>query len=864
MDPAKESTLASVFQFPQIRSQVAAIPLGVLVIVTPLLLGGAPAWSVPLSALLAAAAFAMAGLDPSSLRRDRVLRAWLALVAVMALQLVPLPPALLGLLDAVSAEASAHALDPWRIDRSGAWRALHHDPGTGLSDLVYLLGLGAAYLATRRVASREGLDRVLDAAAASMLLVAFLAAAHFLTGQDHVYGLYRPRVASPPILSPLLNPNHLAAFTGAGAIVWLGRALSTENTAHKLLRGVAAALCGAVCALTLSRGGVASAVGGVLVFLGMNARNEGTLREPRINRRLTVQSLGGIVAGLCVVGAGWWVASTSLAREYAQGDVSKFENVRRALGLLRGHALLGLGSGAMPVAAAASGRLNPEYTFLRVESLPVDLLVAFGVPATAFALYQLGRALKHWFPPGAAPPVSMAVWAALLSLVVHDLADFSLFLGANGYLAAVLAGLAAGWASRSWKRPLPRNSARREAPLALALVVLALGIVARNATLESDRDRVDAAIRTTPGFFRTDEARRVAERHPFDPYLRLSLGANAAAEGDAAALRFVSAAMRLAPTWAQPHLLLARVFAANGRRSQSLVELAEALRRSATLSRPAARLVLTLNPYPSVEQLDRVAPPGPAGLEFLENVAEGSRVAAFTEALDEVMLRRWPDNGLALVRRAQARLAANDPVGASGYCDRLLRVAPRHAEGPRCRAAVAEARDDLDGALTVLGDALARVDDRYPLLAMRARIYARRRDPASMRRETAAMLEAAGSDLTRLIEAHGLRGQLEESVGNLRGAYDAYERAHALAVPDQPFLLQIASLAARLRDRPALEQACAVLMERSPPDPSALRLCVRDPDAGVYRSVAAPSVDAAVTPGDDAGEGAMPALGAGR
>jgi len=851
VDLPKPRSLGSFIEIPKIRSRVAVWPLGLLVIGTPLLLGGALAWSVPLSALLATLALVISGVDPAR-RRDPIVYAWVVLCTITALQLLPLPPFLLTLLDARSAEASARALEPWRIDRAHAWRPLHHDPGTGLSDLVYLLGLGAAYLASARAAGRDGLERLLAVIAVAPFAVAFLGLSHLLTDQDALYAFYRPRVGPLPILSPLLNTNHLAALTGAGAILWLGWALSSDKPVVRALRGCGAAICAAVCALSLSRGGVAATAGGVLLFLGLRARNEGDLHAPKVRKIVSIETVAAVGLGGLILGLGWWVAAAGLSTEYLRGDVSKLDNFRRALGILRGHELLGVGSGALPVVVATSGRLSPEWTFLRVESLPLDLALSVGIPAALVSLWWVGRALRRWFPPGSAPPVAMAAWAALVSLLAHDLFDFSLFLGGTGYFAACLAGVCTAWASRRWRRPLPHTPSHRLLPLALVALVAVLGLRAAGSPLEAERDAVDLAVRTAPGYFRSPAAQAVCVRHPSDPYLRLALGAAAASEGDAMALRFVAASMRTAPDWAQPHLVLARILAATGRRSQSLVELREALHRSSALHGAGASFVLSLTPMPSVEALDRVAPQTVSGQVFLERVAEGSRSAAYIEALDAVILRRWPATLQALQRRAEGALAAGDPATARGFCARLRHEAPRNPAGYVCAARVMAATDNFDEALQTLQAAAARVNDAYPIHALRARYLGQRRQTEAMRQEMARMLESAGSELGRLVATHAQRAELEAALGNERGAYAAYELAHALTAPDQPYLLPMASLAARLRDRHALDAACTVLMERVPVPAEAAALCVRagTQDGGAPEGAGGPGLGVLLGVGD--------------
>jgi hypothetical protein len=819
-------------EVPRLRTRYSVPLLAAVVVGAMLLLGGAWAPSVPLLALVAGVALAVTGVDRSALRRDPVVPLFGALLAVSALQLAPLPGALLHLLDAASEEASRLAWSAWRIDRTSTWRALHRDPGTGRLDFVYLMGLAAAYLATVQAARRDGLERLYMACAASALLCAALGFAHLSTGQDLVYGYYRPAQAAPPVLSPLLNANHLAALMGVGVILWLGLALEADKALAKVIHGSAAVACGAICALTLSRGGVACAVGGVAVLFALDARTVG--EERKVRRRPALQTWLGYGAAAATFLGGAWLASSSLAREYGTGDRSKLEVFRRALGLLRGHELFGYGSGALPVVSVTAGRLDADRTFLRVESLPLDLVLGVGVIAGGAAMYFGVRALRRWFPPADAPPTALAAWAAVLSLVAHDLVDFSLYVGGVGYVAAVLAGVLSAWYARGWRKPLPRaESLVRWPGFAVALAVVALGATAWHSNLEADRDAVERSLRTTPSYFLTDDARAAVARHPSDPYLQLVLGSYAVSEGHPTALRFVARAMELAPTWAQPHLLLARILAAGNRRSQTLLEVSEVLTRTANSPGPCARVALRLRPPPTREELQRVAPRNWGGVAFLNGMALGAPDAAYAAMADGLLLERADDFVAALERRAYAARIAGDLDGAERYCARIERAQPAEPAGTVCLVEVQLSRGDAAEAMRSLDRALGRVRDKYPLHRSRARLFARRNDLAAMRRETAAMLETGGSDLQRLVLAHALRGELEANAGANRAAYTAYEMAHSLAVPETPYAMQMAVLASRMGDRPALEAQCGALLEREPVEPAARELC--DP-AGARRA----------------------------
>ncbi len=869
--------MAHRLELPRPRARYAVPLLAISVIGAPLCLGGAPAWSVPLFAGVASVAMVITGFSRSTVEREWILRALVVLTGIAVFQLLPLPPALLRFLDGASADASARALSAWQIDRSAAWRPLHRDPGTGLSDLVFLAGLGATFVAAKAASSRDGLESLYAVVASSALIIAVLALAHFGIGQDKVFGFYQPRAAAPPIVSPLLNPNHLAALTGAGAVLWMGWSLSTARPLMRIARALGAVACGVACALSLSRGGVAAAVGGISLLVGLNARNAGELANPKRRKRLAIETLVGLGLGVAIIAAGLYVAATALSREYLSGDASKLDNFRRALGLIRGHEFFGVGSGALPLAVTNSGVLNPDWTFLRVECLPIDLALAYGVPAAAFALYCLGRALARWFPSVKAPPSALGAWCALVTLLVHDLSDFALFLGGTGYFAAALAGLLAGHHARGWKAPLPHSTtSRRGVALVLAVLTVALGWSARRSPLEPDRDNAEALLRGAPTAYRGAEMQAALLRHPADAYLHLLAGSYAIVARDPMALRFVGRAMELSPTWAQPHLLLARVFAAYGFRSQSMVELREALQRSPQVRRAASDVVLSMRPRPPVEQLDRIAPRSPAGAEFLDYVASRSGEAAYSEAVDMLLLQRIPTADSALLRRAAARRAAGDLTGAEAFCQRTIQAVPRSPTGYVCKAEMLVARERPEEALRSLEFAVRGVTDGYPLHALRARLFARLNDPGGMRRETAAMLDASGADVDRLVAAHGLRGELEAQLRNDRGAWASYELAHSLAAPEQPYLLQLAQIASRLRDRPSLEAACSVLMDHTPPSPEAVALCdrsaARQPGSPLLRTSSAVGGSSLPIPGwqgndagrEDAGESPMPAMGSGR
>lgn len=777
----------------------------VLLCGAPLYMGGALAPAVPLWACLACLALVFTGVDVRALRSDPWAQCAALVLGVSVLQLLPWPAFLLRFFDPTSAAVSAGALAPLREDRASAFRALHMDPGTGYAVLQSLFGVTAAYLSVRRLAYRGHAATLHAAVAYAPLVLSIVALAHWAWGLDKVYAVYTPQIV-PPIVSPLLNPNHLAAFTGAGLILWLGRAVAAEQASVRVGAATAALVCGAVCASTLSRGGVAAALAGVLVFLATLA----WLRRAS-ERRSSKQFLRSALVSAAVVTVSVWVALEQLRAEYATGDVSKlgfFASVARALKL---HWMLGAGPGAVSVAVATSESLPGDVTAEWAENLPLELAVAFGVPVALGVLWLGARALWSLRPsPRSAGPVSLAAFCALCSLVLHDLADFSLWFAANGYLAAVLAGLLAGEVAQR-KEPL---GTKPRAPTRWApFVLLALNVLAASTTLRSPLYVARERLRPSPtaGAFTTDDLRREFLRHPSDAFLPLSAGAWGLRAGDPIALRYFNRALALAPGWAQPHVVLADVFFRRGLRSQALGEIRQAAALTSQYHGHLASMVIARGP--TGEELLRAVPEGARGVSFLREAAARTHDDALTAVIDGELGARVPGDLDVLLRTSERLRRADDVAGARALLESAVRRVPN---APRAYLALADllgSGGDLAGAERIVRAGIERQPQDVRLALALAHWLTRRRDTAGMRVAMQQALELSGADVDRRIEAYGSLGSFELELRNEGEAIAAFERADAMAYPAHPYLGQVLTIVHRMGDTRRLRDVCTTLSD---------------------------------------------------
>lgn len=801
----------------RLRSSWGVALLVVVLFGAPLLLGGALAVAVPLWTCCALAALACTGIDVDKLRRDRVVQAGFVLVAVSVVQLIPLPPVVLRWLDGPLADLSAGALLPFGIDRSGSWRALHIDPGNGYSDLQYIVGLLAAYAAARQAAYRGHGSTLRTAAALSTLWIAIVALAHKYLGLERVYGFYSPVQASPAILSPLLNSNHLAAFVGAGVVLWAGRTVEATQPALRVFNGLGVVLCGAVVALSLSRGGIAATVGGLCLFVVLLV----LIRNGSRRRSTRPAFVAALVAGVGVA-VGIYVGWEAIAAEYSHGDLSKFGLIARAMTVVWQHPVLGVGSGGAFAAVTVSRALPAEWTFERAECLPVDLAISFG-PVVALVVLVLGVWWLWELRPVSrrVVPERVAGFSALVTVIVHDLVDFALWLGATGMLAAIVGGSLAGDGELDRE---PLGAKQRPALRAPVLPVLVVSIVAGWFTARSplyvDRQLVQSAV---DGAVPEVVLRQAVVRHPADPYLPLVLAGRALRTGDRRALRLVNRAMLLAPDWSEPHTVLAQVFAAFGYRSQALVELRHSVGAS---DRGHARMAeLAVRLAPTREELERMVPEGDLGLRFLRLLGERASREPTGVLADALLLSRAPNDVDALSREAVRAHHRGEISRERALYERLVRAHPQSAQGYVGLAGLCLSQGDLACAEEVVRRGLARGAEPLRLLPKLAEIQARRRDTVAMRRTMQELLDLAGADIDRRIDYLGMLGTLEEGLGHDAAALGAYERADAMAFPRHPYLGRIVVLAHRLRDVPRLRHACGTLRDEGMLEAAQREIC---------------------------------------
>ena len=797
--------------------QVALGGVTLLVLLGPMLFGGAFPWATSVLAGLAAATLIVCGLSTtagSGERAPALFAVALGLVVWTAVQAAPLPIGLVRLLSPGSvedAEVSATLLG----HAAPSYVALSRAPGGTWLEVVKGIAALAALFAGYVLARRGHRVWVLSACGASGALLAVVALAHVLTSAHQVFGFYAPVYASADVLGPLLNPNHLGGVMAFTVPLAIGLAMTTGDRRARIAWILCALTCAGVCALARSRGAFGGLVLGALSFLGW-ALTRSIRSGQNVTRQWAALAATGLVA-VSLAGAVYLGWEALLPKFMAPNAASKLGTAMRGLRLVADAPWIGVGRGAFGEVFVRVFGDTSRVT--HPENLVVQWLSEWGLPVGLAALVAFAGALVGTVPKLRSPARAGALFG-ILGIAAQNLVDFSLEM--SGVVVLVAVALGAVLARRT-----EESGPARGLPLrGLVLATSTAGLVCV-AALAPFLDRWSVPSLETHLREVSQQADRTEFRatlalalrlHPSEPTFPLLAAAGAIAHRSSEAPAWLNRVMTLAPRWAASHLLAAAWLQLRGRRGQAWLELREAARLAPDR---AASAVCAL----------RGADRGLAGFEasiprraaerppYLRALAiclpltspEALRVDALLSALhvDPALTRR---------RAATRALGRGDAATTARI---LGAIPPAQREGPDSELLVdALARlGRLEDALRELDGALRRTHDQRRLLERKARTQAALHDEAGARATIEALRNEVGGDPAALGDAQRLLGDLELQLGHPGLAVAAYELAYTYS-GDDAVLASVATAAERLGDRhraqAAWDRLCSTVGPASP------------------------------------------------
>jgi O-antigen ligase len=385
------------------------------------------------------------------LRRDGVAvaplpgeRAWLVLAALVAFQLVPMPPWLLSILSPGSYSFHNDRL----LVPLSAWKPITASPADTARGLAFVVGLGLLYRTVyREIDQPQWRRRLVYAVVAAGFLLTIEALVQRAYSANVIYGLYRPRY-DWAVFGPYPNPNLFAGYMLMA--VPLGIALCAESLdrlrhawgrrrrrawlalgdpeGSAFFRRVAIAMVLVIGLLaTGSRGGL----------LGFAAAGAALLYAARKRR--------GMLVALVLVGAigiGWIGLSEHRRGFITRGMQGRAEIWRDCARMVPPHLVFGAGFNAFGTSYLPYQTVWTSTWVGAAHNDYLQVLIDLGVAGAAAGGVLLFVLLRRAHRSAAQGAVHAGLFASLVAVLAHNLVDMNWQIAANAATFVALAGLA--------------------------------------------------------------------------------------------------------------------------------------------------------------------------------------------------------------------------------------------------------------------------------------------------------------------------------------------------------------------------------------------------------------------------------------
>ncbi|RAL20510.1 hypothetical protein DL240_17065 [Lujinxingia litoralis] len=385
--------------------KVSTILIAILLLASPMLIGGVHALSALVLVLLALVAAVISdrgrGVRPTSIRLLSIPAAVFGLFGVTALvQALPLPAGLVGLLSPNSARAleltweAAYGSSP-----QVGFRSLSLDARASTAHALKWFALCAAALAASNLGRWRGLRRQgIWVAVAAAALVALAGVLQALSGTEKMLGVYQASL-SPRAWAPFVSTNHAATYYGLAALMAGGGALVWARRHRPLAAAlmVSAAIFGSLAIAHRSQGALLALGAGALAAGAMIAAHATRQRsQPMVGPKMLL--VLGVLAAALTAAALLLPEHLSLAEPMGQTSLAvRLHLSKAALSAAGDFWLTGAGAGA--VSQALPAYLDPHLVGMHsvptIENEPVEWLFGFGLLVGPAGLLLLAMSIFY-------------------------------------------------------------------------------------------------------------------------------------------------------------------------------------------------------------------------------------------------------------------------------------------------------------------------------------------------------------------------------------------------------------------------------------------------------------------------------------
>jgi O-antigen ligase len=393
-------------------------------------------------------------------------RPLLGLLAIVAIQMVPLPPRLLAIVSPGSfAFYNDALLLPLRT-----WKPITASPSDTARGFTFLAGMTALYLSTFREFDhplwRRRLLGTIVLAGSLMTIEALIQQAY---SARVIYGVYRP-TWDWAVFGPYVNRDLFAGYVlmaaplavgfSAEAALAFGRAWDRRRRRPWLALGDAEGMAlfrRATAALVLLSGLVAARSAGALIGLVAGVLGVGFMAK---DRRVTL----ALVLTLAAVGAAWagFGAPADFVSLGLEGRVAIWRDSLRLVPL---HPLLGIGLNAFGTAFPPRQHVWRGDWVGATHNEYLEILVDVGLAGLILSALLLGTLVRRSFLASRQGMIQAGVFAAIVGVLAHNVIDYNWQLAANAATFVALSAIAVQSATPAVltaRKGMPRIRSPRE------------------------------------------------------------------------------------------------------------------------------------------------------------------------------------------------------------------------------------------------------------------------------------------------------------------------------------------------------------------------------------------------------------------